>query len=464
MKKDAAGREELFETMPIPKAVAKLSIPTVAACLVMILYNLADTFFVGQLGAPAETAAVTLAAPVLLAFNAVTNLFGVGCASVMSRALGVRDMDRVRRAAALGFYGALFSGLLFSAVCAVFRGGLLSLLGAQGETVEPTGRYLLWTVFIGAAPSMLNVVLGNLVRAEGSAMHAGIGTMSGCFLNILLDPLFIMPWGLDMGAAGAGLATCISNCVACGYFFVFLATRRSRTCVSIRPGDFRPDKRLVGDVFSIGIPASLQNLLNVTGMTILNNFMAAYGKEAVSAMGIAHKAAMVPMYISMGISQGIMPLVGYNYASGNRARMKETIRFTQLVAGGITIAITAVMFVFSRPLVAMFMEDAKIVEYGGTFLRGASLASPFLFFDFLAVAIFQACGMGKHSFVFALLRKIALEIPAMFVLNRLWPMYGLPYAPLVAETVLAAASFVILERIMRGETPDKTIMRPEGRQ
>ncbi|MFR5414496.1 MAG: MATE family efflux transporter, partial [Enterocloster bolteae] len=318
----------LFEKTPVPKAVMQLAVPTILSSLVMVIYNLADTYFVGMMNNPVQNAAVTLAAPVLLAFNAVNNLFGVGSSSMMSRALGRRDYESVRRSSAFGFYCALFFGLLFSVLCTVGLNPLLILLGADANTMDATAGYLKWTVLFGAAPAILNVVMAYMVRAEGSSLHASIGTMSGCLLNIILDPIFILPWGFDMGAAGAGLATFLSNCVACVYFFVLLRVRRKTTFVCINPEKFSLQKYIVLGVCAVGIPAAIQNLLNVTGMTILNNFTSSYGAQAVAAMGITQKINMVPLQVAMGFSQGIMPLISYNYASGNHRRMKETIFFT----------------------------------------------------------------------------------------------------------------------------------------
>ena len=309
----------LFEQTPIPRAVMQLAVPTILSSLVMVLYNLADTYFVGMLNDPIENAAVTLAAPVLLAFNAVNNLFGVGSSSMMSRALGRRDYDTVYRSSAFGFYCAVFFGILFSVGFTVFKEQFLVILGASAETSVQTAGYLKWTVTFGATPAILNVVMAYLVRSEGSALHASIGTMSGCLLNIVLDPFFILPWGLNMGAEGAGLATFLSNCVACLYFFVLLFVKRGKTYVCINPKMFRLDKAIVIGVCGVGIPASIQNLLNVTGMTVLNNFTSAFGSDAVAAMGITQKINQVPLYISLGLSQGIMPLISYNYASGNMA-------------------------------------------------------------------------------------------------------------------------------------------------
>ena len=444
-----SNKQTLFEQMPIPGAVARLTIPTIVGSLVMILYNLADTYFVGYLNDPVQNAAVTLAAPLLLAFNAVNNLFGVGCSSMMSRSLGLRDYDTVRRSAAFGIYCSIISGVIFSVGYSLMSGSILEILGADETTVEATRQYLLWTVSFGAAPAILNVVMGYMVRSEGAAVHGTVGTMSGCLLNIVLDPIFIMPWGLGMGAAGAGCATFISNCVACLYFFAYVFIKRGNTYVCMRPDMVRCGRAVAVGVFAVGVPAMVQNLLNVTGMTILNNFTADYGSEAVAAMGIASKIQMIFMYVGMGISNGIMPLVGYNYASGNIKRMKEALLFTgKLVFIGLGLA-TVLCFTNSSALVGLFIDNAKVIELGSAFLKGLCLSLPFMAVDFLGVGLYQACGMGKKSLIFAIMRKIVLEIPALFILNALFPMYGLAFAQPFAELILAVAAVVVMAKIFR---------------
>lgn len=439
----------LFERMPIPKAVRRLAVPTILSSLVMVLYNLADTYFVGLLNLPEQTAAVTLAGPLLLAFNAVNNLFGVGASSMMSRALGQKDIDIVRKSSATGFYFALASGVLFSLIYTVFQNPFLTLLGADAGTAEVTAEYLKWTVSLGAAPAILNVVLAYLVRAEGASLHASLGTMSGCFLNIVLDPIFILPWGLHMGAAGAGLATFISNCVACLYFFCLLYRKRKTTYVCVRPQMARPEKRVLLGIFAVGIPASIQNLLNVTGMMILNNMTSSYGADAVAAMGISQKISMVPMQICFGLSQGIMPLISYNYASKNHERMKKSFLYTAKIALSFMALVTAALCFGSGFVVRLFMKDAAVVAYGTHFLRGFSLGMPFLCMDFMAVGVFQACGMGMKSFVFAILRKIVLEIPALYALNALFPLYGLAFAQCAAEMILSVVAVIVLARFFK---------------
>ena len=444
-----AQKTELFESMPIPRAVMKLAIPTVLSSLVMVLYNLADTYFVGMLNNAVENAAVTLAAPLLLAFNAVNNLFGVGSSSMMSRSLGKKDYETVYRSAAFGFYCSIFAGLLFSIAYTVFQVPLLNLLGATEETLGATIGYARWTVTFGAVPAILNVVLAYLVRAEGAAMHASIGTMSGCFLNILLDPIFILPWGLNMGAEGAGLATFLSNCVACLYFFVLLFIKRGNTFVCIDPKKLSFQKDIVSGVCAVGIPASIQNLLNVTGMTILNNFSSSYGASAVAAIGICQKIYMVPMYISQGISQGVMPLISYTFSSNNIPRMKHAVSFARKAALTIIISVALLFFLFPGFWVELFMKDATIVEYGSHLLRRFCMGLPFLSIDFLAVGVFQAVGMGRESLLFAILRKVVLEIPALFILNALFGLYGLASAQFCAEVILATAAILVLRKLFK---------------
>lgn len=435
--------------MSVPRAVMSLSVPTVLSSLVMVIYNLADTYFVGMLNDSVQNSAVTLAAPVLLAFNAINNLFGVGSSSMMSRGLGRKDYDVVYKSSAFGFYGALVCALLFSSFYTVFRVPALDLLGADSQTALATSQYLKWTVSFGAAPAILNVVLAYLVRAEGASLHASIGTMSGCILNIILDPLFVLPWGLNMGAAGAGFATFISNCFACAYFFVLLFVKRGHTFVCINPAMLRMKKSIVSGIFSVGIPASIQNLLNVTGMTVLNNFTSSYGPDAIAAMGIVQKINMVPMNIALGFSQGVMPLISYNYASKNIDRMKKSLAFTAKVMLIFMIPVTVIYFFGAGTIISWFMRNDTIIAYGTRFMHGLCLSVPLLCVDFLAVGVFQACGFGKKSFIFAILRKIVLEIPALFILNYFFPLYGLAYAQLTSEAVLSVAAVIVVVRLFK---------------
>lgn len=445
----AEKRSDIFEQIPIPQAVGRLMVPTILGSLVMVFYSIADTYFVGLLNAPVQNAAVALAAPVLLAFNAVNNLFGIGSSSMMSRALGRSDYETVKQSAAFGFYGSVFSGIILSLLCLIFLAPLLRLLGADAQTEAATASYLQWAVICGAVPTILNVVMGYLVRSEGAALHASIGTMSGCLLNIVLDPIFILPWGLDMGAAGAGLATCLSNCVACAYFMVLLAVRRGKTYISLHPRYLVLHKDIVFGICGVGVPASIQNLLNVTGMTVLNHFVADYGASAVAAIGIAQKIQMLPMQIALGGTQGVMPLISYSYSSKNAKRMEEAIKFVAKILVPVMVLIAVCYWMAAEFLIRLFMSNTEIVYYGKLFLRGFSAAMPFMLADFLVVGVLQGIGMGRKTLYFAILRKIVLEIPAIILMNALFGPYGITYAGCIAEVLLSAYGMYLLLGILR---------------
>ena len=444
----------LFERYTIPKAVATLAIPSVISCLVMVLYNMADTYFVGMLQDPVQTAGVSLGATVILSFNAITNLFGTGASSSMSRSLGRKDYEGARRCASFCFWLALLCAVLIAAGYSLFRAPVLSLLGADETTAQATADYLFWTCTCGAVPAIMNVVLSNMVRSEGEVLHASIGVMSGCLLNIVLDPFLILPQFAGMGAAGAGAATFISNCVACLYMLVIVYLHRKNTIVCLSPLRFGFNKQLTLDVFGVGVPASIQNLLNVTGTLVLNNFAAAFGAAAVSAIGIAHKVNMMPMYLAMGITQGVMPFISYNYASGARKRMKDCILFVLKLSVVITIVLAAALFVFSADVVRLFLDNEEVVMHGEKLLRAMSLGVPFLSVDFLGVAVYQAIGKGRYSLAFAIARKIVLEIPALILFNKLMPLYGMGYAQPFAELVLTIAAVFMLRKIFR-EAPEQ---------
>ena len=449
MTNDMNSKVELFEETPIPKAVAQLSIPIVIGSLVMILYNLADTFFVGMLNDPIQNAGVTLASPVLLAFNAVTNLFGVGSSSLMSRSLGVKDYETAKKTSSLAFWCAFIAAALFSITYTIFKAPLLLMLGVTDATMQATEDYMFWTVTCGAIPAIVNMVMSYMVRSEGNALHASIGSMSGCILNIILDPIFILPWGFNMGAAGAGCATFISNMFAFGYYLVLNYIKRKSTIVCINPKMLTFDKRIISGIFAIGIPACIQNLLNVVGSTILNNKMAVYGSDSVAAMGIVQKINMIPMMISLGISQGIMPLISYNYASRNIKRMKESFSFTVKISMLFIGAMVVVYYIGAGGIINAFMKNTEVVAIGIPLLRGFCLGLPFLVFDFIAVGVFQAIGMGKNALMFALARKLVLEIPAIFILDMIFPLYGLAYSQLIAEFVLTIIAIWVIRNLFK---------------
>jgi len=442
-------KEELFERMPIEKAIFKLTIPMMISSIISIIYNLADTYFVGMINDPVQNAAVTLVGPAMVLFFAVTNLFGIGTSSLMSRKLGEKNYDDVKKSSATGLYLGFFCALLISLITLIFNPFVLKILGTSEITYSVTKQYLFWTVGLGAVPGIMNILFSFILRSEGRAVHASVGAMSGCILNIILDPFFILPSGLNMGAAGAGFATFISNTFACFYYLVLLFVLRKKSLVSINPKyiSFRSD--ILKNIFTVGIPGVFQNVLNVIGMTILNNHASGFGTDLVASMGIVGKINQIPIQVIFGFSQGIMPLIGYNFACKNIQRVKETIRKEFIIILGLLAIIMITFIAGGRPIVRMFMDNDSIVNIGSKFLICSSLSMPFLSMDFVTVGISQAFGRGKIAMIFSFLRKVILEIPFIFIFSRVFGMYGLAFPSMAAEIIMSIIAVFVLKNMIK---------------
>ena len=326
------NRTEIFENTPIKKAVLLQIVPAIASQMIALLYNLADTYFVGLINDPVQTAAITVVSPCFVMLTAISNLFGVGGASAIARALGKKEPDRARQIASVSFWGGLVMGILFALLFWLLERPILTLCGAREETFAVVMAYAKWVVVIGGPWTVLNTLLANLVRAEGSARRAFVGVSLGGVLNIALDPLFVLPRFLGWGAAGAGIATAISNMAATVYFLCGIFRRRQDTVLSVAPGHLRHTRAHLGGILVIGFPSALQYALTVVAVAAQAKFVSAYPTEAVAALGIVKKIDQLPLYFSIGVANGLLPLLAYNHAAGNTARRSQAFRFGTLTA------------------------------------------------------------------------------------------------------------------------------------
>lgn len=326
--------KELFETVLVPRAVARLIIPTIISQIVTVIYNLADTFFIGQIGDPAMVAGATLVSPWFNLLTALSNLVGIGGISVMDKLLGRHEYDDVKKVSAFSFWAGVVITALFCGLTFAFARPLLSLLSIAGGGENGDGAlgyaysYMLWTVVIGGLPTMLAMTLAHFLRGEGRAKQASAGMMLGGILNIGLDPLFMFAFGL--GFVGAGMATALSNFISFLFLLgVFLHGAKTST-MSLSPRWF--SFRYTGKVFSVGLSAAFTTLLANVVFMIINILAYGYGTQAVSAYGIVKRLDRIPLGISLGLSQGVMPLIAYNYGSGDYARLKKVSVFSWILA------------------------------------------------------------------------------------------------------------------------------------
>lgn len=436
-----AGRIEVFRNVSVPSAVANLAIPTVISQLVTMIYNVTDTFFVGQLGDPRKVAAVSLVMPAYTMLTAIANLFGVGGSSVISRFLGSEQSERAKRTSSFCLMAAIIVAGIFSILAFVFQRPLLVLLGADENTYEFASNYINWVLVIGGIPTVLGMLFGHLVRSEGSAKQASIGMSLGGILNVILDPIFIITLGL--GVKGAAIATMISNCATVCYFLVYLYHKKGRTVISFNYHRMDHEQHIAGKVISVGLPASLQNILSLTSNTVLNNLAAGYGPTALAAVGIVKKIDMLPMNVTMGISQGVLPFLGYNYGAKRYDRVKDANRFMRIVAVSFSLVCIFVFEVFAESIVGFFINDVETIKLGATFLRILCLMTPMMAISYLITTMFQATGQGKRALTISIFRKTTIDVPLMFLLNKLIPLYGLMMVQPIVDTMSVGLAFAL---------------------
>ncbi len=404
-------RTYLFERMPVGQAVRRQIIPSIASQMVILLYNLADTYFVGLLNDAAQTAAVSLAYSVTLLMTALANLFAVGGAGRIAQLLGRRDRDGAREVCAVSFWFALLASAAFCVLFTLLSSPILRLCGATDETYALACGYSRWVISVGGTFSILNTVLANLIRADG-------------IINMLLDPLFVLPRFLGMGAEGAGLATAISNAAGMLILLGIIAARRRVGVVALRPGDLRAARRHIGRILRIGLPSAVQFLLTLVAVGALMKFMSLYDTAAVAALGIVKKLDMLPLYFSIGVANGLLPLLAYNYSAENHERRHRIFLCGCAVAVGFSVVCVAGYEVFAPALVRIFIGDAQTIACGTKLLRIMVLAMPMMSVCYPMITQFQAMGRMRESLICSILRKGSLDIPLLFVLNALFPLYG----------------------------------------
>ncbi len=445
---------ELFERTPVPRALATLAIPTIISQLITMVYNLADTFYIGLANNPSMTAASSLTFTLVFAMNCLSNLFGVGGGSLISRLLGEKRDGEAERVCSFSFYGSLFSSVLYSLFVLIFMEPLLRLLGATDGSIGYATDYAVWAIVVGGIPLTLCMTMANLLRSEGYAKYASFGLGMGGVMNMLLDPLFMFVI-LEPGneVKGAAIATMLSNVMVVIYFFIIFFVIRKSSVLSINPRKAIPEGEHIKSVFVVGIPSALSSFFACLSNVVLNNLASGYshlyGDVPVAAVGIAKKIDMLPMNVGMGLCQGMMPLVAYNYASGDYKRMRSFATCAR-VAGISFAALCVLCFqIFAQPIVTVFNGDPMTVEMSRDFLRILCIAVPLMIINFQMNFTFQAMGKGKQSLLLSSLRQGVVNIPLMFIMNHFFGLYGLVFTQIISDILTTAISFVLYKGVFK---------------
>ncbi len=425
----------------VSEVVKKMAIPSVISSLVTVVYNMADTFFVGQTGDPLQVAAVSLTNPIFILFMAVANMLGTGGSAIASRALGKNDKDKAKNVSSFVTYFSIFIGIVFCLILLVFQNGLLTLFGANSDTLDLAKGYTLY-IALGAPFIIFSAASSFIVRAGGDSKQAMIGNMIGTVINIVLDPIFVSVF--HKGAAGAAIATTIGNVIASIYYVYYFYKQSKIMSISFRYFTFNVCK----DICISGLPMALFSSLMSVSTIITNLILANYGNSAIAAAGIVFKANMFVSFLQMGIANGVQPILGYCVGANNETRFKEVESYTKkccLICGFI---LSALYIVFSKNIISVFIDDLETISYGVPLLIGYTLSGPFIGMLFMNMNVLQTLNHPMPATVLSLCRQGLLFIPLLFILNMLFSFNGVCIAQSLTDFIVIVISFIFRARVL----------------
>ncbi len=438
------NQNEVFETMPVPAALRQMILPAAISQIIVLIYNMADTFYIGRTNDPYMLAGASLILPVFNMLLCLASLAGIGGGTLISRLLGAGQQQEARRVSAFSFYLAVGLSLAFSVGLGCFMEPALRFLGASDNIFVYARQYSFCVIVLGAVPTVLSNVMAHLVRSIGLSRQAGFGITLGAVLNIILDPVFmylVLPDGQQV--LGVGIATLLSNCVACCYFLAVLCNIRDRALLtaSLRAG--LPQAQNIRAVFAVGIPSAVASLLFDLDYVVIDKLMASYSDVALAAVGIVLKVERLPLNVGVGICQGMVPLVAYNCAGGNEKRMNQCIRLS--LATGLVVAAGSILLyeAFAPWIIRVFISDPATMSLATSFIRIRILATPLMFLSFFTVYIFQGFGKGGISLFLGVVRWAVFNIPMLYILNFCVGMYGIVWSQIAADILTVLLSFYV---------------------
>ena len=435
----------VYEEKRISKAIMRVGLPAMLGQLTTLIYNIADTFFVSLTKEPATIAAVTLCAPILLIIMSIACIFGMGGSSVIARLLGEEKKKKAGNTMNFCVYAMALSGAVTLVLGLIFLQPLAKLSGADADNMTYTCDYLKW-IFAGAPFIMLSNGFVHLFRSAGLIREGTIGLILGNVINMALDYIFIAVF--KWGTAGAALATSLGFVCATVYYLACMIReeRRGNQLVPLNPKRFSPNAPMVRSVVSIGIPGALITVLMSVSNIVLNNYIGIYGSDAVASYGIAYKLDMIPILLSVGLAQGVAPLVGYCYGRNEKKRMADIVKYTVFYGVAMGAVFTAAFVLSGKLLVGIFLQDAALIDQTGYFLKILGLSAPMLGVINMTTSYFQALGKAVKSLTITVLRNAALFIPGVILLNHFWKLNGVIAAQPAVEAVLTVVCIVMYVR------------------
>ncbi len=432
--------QKIFSEMPVKKAVFKMAVPSVVSSLVLVIYNMADTFFVGQTHNAFQVAAVSLTNPVFVMFMAFANLLGIGGSTAVSIFLGERKKIQAKRTASFCCYASIILGIVSGILIIIFMNPLLKVLGSSENTYQFSKDYLFY-IALGAPFIFFANTFGHTVRGEGAASASMIGGMIGTVVNIIFDPVFILIF--NMGTAGAAIATVLGNIFGCVYYIYYF--KRKSHFLSINFKDFYFLGKAARKTVALGIPAGVNSVLMSGSNIVLNNKLVSYGDAPVAAMGVAIKVYLLIVFIHMGIANGIQPLLGYCFGAKKKERFIKIFNFSGFLTILIGTVLTAVYIIFSSEIIEFFINDREVVEYGKKMLIATSVSGPILGILFLCINSMQAVERPFSATLVSICRQGFIFIPLLYVLDKIFGLNGINFTQAAADYISIILSMILLK-------------------
>ncbi len=445
MSRKEISRTEIFENMPPYKAILTLAIPNVVNQLANVIYNLADTYYIGRLNNSSMVAALTVSAFLMLILTALSNLMCIGSCAVIAASLGAKDRKKAEDIALLAPFLALFTGILITVFTLIFRKQSALYSGASATSLGYTMEYQFWVICLNSIPMLLSTTIGAGMRGYGYSRYEMYGITLGNILNIFLDPLFIFVF--RMNVAGAGSATFISTCVSLVYFLVMARKMQKKQHFYTEPASFTFRAGYAMEIITTGFPAFLHSLLaSLTNTTAMNIFKG-YSDAAVAAIGIVRKVEHTFGQIIIGLNQGVIPLISYNYADRKYRRLKEVRDKTLILGTAWGLLALVVLFTFSRQFILFFINDPDTVRFGTPVVRMYAFVVLTMNYNNNARTVLQALGKKRQSSLFSILRQVGMYLPLLFILNRFFGYYGAAFSTIAADITGDIFAFFLMKKV-----------------
>lgn len=437
--------QQIFEKYSVPKAVATMAIPTIISQIITVIYNLADTWYVGLTKNADMVAAISLCLPVYTFMTAIANLFGIGGASLIARALGTKNYNKCKTIYSISIIGTIILTLVYTVLLILFSRPFLMLIGGNENNIDYAVTYVLVTSIIGSFPTIMSSVLAHLIRSTGKSQISSIGITMGAILNIILDPLLmfvILPKGNEL--LGAAVATTISNFVSFFFFVFYIKINKKDTIFNFTLSSKKENRKITIDILKSGIPSFLLVGASQVSNFFLNGLIDQMGGSAsVAGMGVVRKIDSLAYSVDQGITQGMLPIVAYCFTSKKYKRMKSVIFFSTICALSFSLISSALSFIFAPNLIKFFINDKDTIYYGSKFLHIMCIAVPMYPITFVTIASFQATGSAIKPFMLSLLRKGTIDISLFFIIKSFINIDYILLATPIVETITLITSIIL---------------------